>query len=238
VADPSPPRMAEWPLAGDAPRTRETPPVTPMRAAPQAQESRADAEVVGRPRAHGVRVAGDRASEASPAIDAAARTNAAPPPAIAPATKARRSEPAVAPSTARGSNEESEARLDPRAPQTSGLTDIVRRLTEDRLTALERSGNRDVVRAQPAADPRDHTAPPVPPPAAREPSAVRPAVRVVSDTPDGDTQLPAVRITIGRIEVRAVMPQPPAPLSKPVSPSTPGATSLDEYLKQRSGAAR
>jgi hypothetical protein len=106
------------------------------------------------------------------------------------------------------------------------------------LTALERSRDADVVRAQPAVDPREPATPAVRPPAALEPRPVRPAVRAASDTPVGDAQLPAVRITIGRIEVRAVMPQPPAPAAKPVSPSIPGATSLDEYLKQRSGAGR
>jgi len=46
---------------------------------------------------------------------------------------------------------------------------------------------------------------------------------------------PAVRITIGRVDVRAVMPAPAAANAKQPSVKT---LSLDEYLKQRSGGHR
>lgn len=234
-----PPRVTAMPIAGDVPRRRETsPPATTMHAASHAHASRAGDEAVDGSRAHGIRVTADRAAQVLPGTDAAAPAHAAQPPGIVPAAKAPRSDSALVPSTAPEPKGESDARIGPRAPQTPRLSDIVRRATEDRLTALERSRAREVVRAQPAADPREPTSPAVRPPAGREPSAVKPAVRVASDTLDSDTQAPAVRITIGRIEVRAVMPQPPAPLPKPVPPSSSSAISLDEYLKQRSGAGR
>lgn len=45
----------------------------------------------------------------------------------------------------------------------------------------------------------------------------------------------AIRITIGRVEVRAIMSAPPVlPPARPVA-ATNNALSLDEYLKQRSG---
>lgn len=43
---------------------------------------------------------------------------------------------------------------------------------------------------------------------------------------------PNIRVTIGRVEVRAIMP--PEPKAPPAKPSRPGpALSLDDYLKQR-----
>jgi hypothetical protein len=46
---------------------------------------------------------------------------------------------------------------------------------------------------------------------------------------------PVVRVTIGRVEVRAVMP-PSAPVAAPAAPSP--KLSLDEYLRQQSGRPR
>jgi hypothetical protein len=61
--------------------------------------------------------------------------------------------------------------------------------------------------------------------------AVRPATPTVSP-PVPQSVPPAIRVTIGRIDVRAVMPPaPPAPRSRP---SRPGPTlSLKDYLQQR-----
>jgi hypothetical protein len=50
---------------------------------------------------------------------------------------------------------------------------------------------------------------------------------------------PAIRVSIGRIEVRATMPPPPMPAAQPAVSARPGpALSLDDYLKQRSGRRR
>lgn len=77
----------------------------------------------------------------------------------------------------------------------------------------------------------------------------RPSARTISVTPvvsadphppnDTEPVTPdapgAIRITIGRVEVRAIMPAAPAPPpARPIA-ATNGALSLDEYLKQRSG---
>jgi len=48
---------------------------------------------------------------------------------------------------------------------------------------------------------------------------------------------PTVRVTIGRIEVRAALPAQPAATRGPPSPRRP-ALSLDDYLKRRNGESR
>ena len=49
------------------------------------------------------------------------------------------------------------------------------------------------------------------------------------------TSEPMVRVTIGRIEVRAIMPPQPA---KRVAPEAPKALSLEDYLERRHGGRR
>ena len=49
---------------------------------------------------------------------------------------------------------------------------------------------------------------------------------------------PTIRVAIGRIEVRAIMP-PPATPTRQTAPTTPRPElSLDDYLKQRNGGQR
>lgn len=50
------------------------------------------------------------------------------------------------------------------------------------------------------------------------------------------TASPTIKVTIGRIDVRAVMPAQPAP--RPAPAPRKSALSLDEYLKRRSGGRR
>jgi len=64
---------------------------------------------------------------------------------------------------------------------------------------------------------------------------VTPAVRQEAAQAKGATA-PVVRVTIGRIEVRGIMPSPPAPRA---IPGTRGpALTLEEYLRQRSEGRR
>jgi hypothetical protein len=50
---------------------------------------------------------------------------------------------------------------------------------------------------------------------------------------------PAIRVTIGRIEVRAITPPPPRPRAQRTMPARPGPElSLDDYLKQHNGGQR
>jgi hypothetical protein len=62
--------------------------------------------------------------------------------------------------------------------------------------------------------------------------AATPAVSLLQPSPK---EPPAINVTIGRVEVRAVMPRVAVP--KPAPPSPP-KLSLEDYLKQRNGGAR
>ena len=54
-----------------------------------------------------------------------------------------------------------------------------------------------------------------------------------------ESTAPAIRVTIGRIEVRAITPPPPIPPAQRTTPARPGpALSLDDYLKQHNGGLR
>ena len=53
-----------------------------------------------------------------------------------------------------------------------------------------------------------------------------------------ESSAPAIRVTIGRIEVRAITP-PPMPPTQRTLPARPGPElSLDDYLKQHNGGQR
>ena len=54
--------------------------------------------------------------------------------------------------------------------------------------------------------------------------------------PPNEPEPPIIRVTIGRIEVRAIM-QPAPVAERPRAARTPPVLSLDAYLKQRSGRA-
>ncbi|HSB10233.1 MAG TPA: hypothetical protein VLM38_12170 [Blastocatellia bacterium] len=64
---------------------------------------------------------------------------------------------------------------------------------------------------------------------------IKPAVRTVTHAPANAEAPPAIRVTIGRVDVKAIMPQTPAP--RP-APARPRSTSLADYLKQREGGKR
>jgi hypothetical protein len=64
----------------------------------------------------------------------------------------------------------------------------------------------------------------------------RPPLDAPPVRPDDASAEPVVRITIGRVEVRAVLPPPvPRPRREPPAPKT---LSLDEYLDRRHGGKR
>ena len=63
-----------------------------------------------------------------------------------------------------------------------------------------------------------------------EPAAAKPL-------PIAQPTAPTIRVTIGRVEVRAIVAAPP-PARLPPAPRSPGALSLDEYFARRKGASR
>jgi hypothetical protein len=70
------------------------------------------------------------------------------------------------------------------------------------------------------------------------PGSVTPAQRVSAPLPrpQHTAETPSIQVTIGRVEVRAVAPQPQPSRQKPAQARM---MSLDEYLRQRaSGGAR
>jgi hypothetical protein len=110
------------------------------------------------------------------------------------------------------------------------------RIADERLTALERQVLRD--RGAPRELQAGEGTPPVVRPAivpVTTPAlahAARPATDVTSAVPAS----PAVHVTIGRIDVRAVMP-PAASAPRRAAPVSSGM-SLEQYLKQRHGDER
>jgi hypothetical protein len=65
----------------------------------------------------------------------------------------------------------------------------------------------------------------------------RSAARLDMDRPAPDREEPVVKVTIGRVEVRAITPPKTPPSKRAVARSGP-AISLDEYLKQRNEGRR
>jgi hypothetical protein len=54
-----------------------------------------------------------------------------------------------------------------------------------------------------------------------------------------EASAPAIRVTIGRVEVRAITPPPPRPPAQRTTPARTGPElSLDDYLKQHTGGQR
>jgi hypothetical protein len=105
------------------------------------------------------------------------------------------------------------------------------RLTEGRLSSLEqpRAQDRPTTAPRPVQDERTR----ISTPDSREPSSIKPANRVAAESEATGPPPPTIQVTIGRVEVRAVMPSPPAQRSRPALPVP--ALPLDEYLKQRRG---
>jgi hypothetical protein len=65
---------------------------------------------------------------------------------------------------------------------------------------------------------------------------IMPTGRVMKQTAEAAEPPQTISVTIGRVDVRAVFPQPPA--SRVSRTEKPAAMSLDEYLKRRSEARR
>jgi len=97
------------------------------------------------------------------------------------------------------------------------------------------------------ANTADHSAPPAKPHAAPSPPVpafAPPTVRLIEpalrspdsahSAPAARTEPPAIRVTIGRVEVRAVVPAAPAPSPAPVAKKSNPVISLDDYLKLQS----
>lgn len=70
--------------------------------------------------------------------------------------------------------------------------------------------------------------------AARVAPPTRPADKTAPEAPS-NAEPPAIRVTIGRVDVKAIMPQTPAP--RPAT-ARPHSLSLADYLKQREGGRR
>jgi len=60
--------------------------------------------------------------------------------------------------------------------------------------------------------------------------------KAAAEQPAAQKAAPTIRVTIGRIEVRAVVPAPPTP--RPAAEPRMPALPLDQYLKQRGEGRR
>jgi len=67
----------------------------------------------------------------------------------------------------------------------------------------------------------------------RQPDSAAPTMPATTELAAEREQAPTIKITIGRVDVRAVMPAPPAP--RPAPARRDPQLSLDDYLKRRSG---
>jgi hypothetical protein len=135
-----------------------------------------------------------------------------------PSTPARASaaDPTPPPSTpARVPAPEADRLLESPGPATALARDLRQAVP---LTSAQREGP---LFREPQSTPRSLPPPPVESPRAQEPAAER--------TPSGRAEPPVVRVTIGRVDVRAVLPSPPAEHTRPKR--APRLT-LDEYLRE------
>jgi hypothetical protein len=114
-------------------------------------------------------------------------------------------------------------------PERSGHLDARVAALEHRLGASAPSASPIIAPADPPAAMRERAIASAPARQA-EPFAMAPAI--------AEHRAPTVRVTIGRLEVRAILPASgPAPKAPRRTPRAVGAPSLDEYLKRRGGGA-
>jgi hypothetical protein len=113
----------------------------------------------------------------------------------------------------------------------AGLRRLEERVRRQEALQRERQQQAEAASIVPAApqkfvDPRASVGPPLaqPPPALPAPGEI------------AEPNAPSINVTIGRIDVRAVMPQTPAPVRAAARPRP--ALSLEDYLKQREGGPR
>ena len=134
----------------------------------------------------------------------------------------------AAPVTTDASRPESEGR-----PVLSADPEYVRRQRlEDRLSVLERSLRRPASPGEPGS----RVVPPAPTvPVIQPPEPAPPVIRTASALIVAPESTRTVHVTIGRVDVRAVVPTPAAPRTRTRAAAPAASLSLEEYLKQRSG---
>ncbi len=222
---PEPSPRSPSPLEGDVglppqpPPTADDRPPGPRRAprAAQAAETMPEANPAPIPRPPALFSLPSRAAEVAPTE---------PPPAMPTSVTPRRVEEMAEPDTGRL------APLVPRVPVAPrpGPADSNEPLEGPtrQPTVAEAAIAADTV-AQPAQPPL------MPPPAYLTPAP--PQTPAGSPAVPSPPQPPVIRVTIGRIEVRAVTPPPIAPPAPRPAPRPP-SLSLDDYLKERRGGRR
>ena len=132
-----------------------------------------------------------------------------------------------------------EGAADAPAPERERVTLLDRdawRSTSERLSLLERRRAEGERPASPL--PIQAQAPPKPGETAdaRMSAPVTSAIRLATDPAVVREPPPVIRITIGRVDVRAIMPSPP--VERPKSAPPRSALSLDDYLKRRGEGGR
>jgi hypothetical protein len=110
----------------------------------------------------------------------------------------------------------------------AGLRRLEERVHRNEAAQLERQQQAEAAPVV-AAAPQDSGPRSIVAQAAQKPQALAMPVEVASESP-------SINVTIGRIDVRAVMPQTPAPVRASARPRP--ALSLEDYLKQREGGPR
>jgi hypothetical protein len=112
----------------------------------------------------------------------------------------------------------------------------IRQLVDDRLTRLQLPGPDAAERAKPAQSGPVAIAKSSKSAAPSEVAAMRPNPHFIREPVATETE-PTINVTIGRIDVRAIISQPSS-VSRPARIPQPTTSSLDEYLKKRSEGRR
>ena len=119
----------------------------------------------------------------------------------------------------------------------SALEQIIVRTVDERTTLLDAPQFENITHPEPVSVHARLSSTPAMPVVQPHVTLYRePPISISSEGTAMPEPAPTIKITIGRVDVRAIMPAAPAPRPAPTRPSP--ALSLDDYLKQREGGRR
>ena len=119
----------------------------------------------------------------------------------------------------------------------STLEQIISRAVDERAVLFDVPQSKNITHPESVSDHAIRSSTPAMPVVQPHVTLSRePPVSIPSEGTAMPEPAPTIKITIGRVDVRAIMPAAPAPRPAPTRPSP--ALSLEDYLKQREGGRR